>query len=181
VQNMIKAANNFLDRIDRAIEKCASYLMGLLMVAVLIQIVYRFLIVKLTGKSFPYTEEFSSIVLIWAAYLVVGIGLKDGSHASFDLVVNALPGWGRKIVYVFNRLLILTFAVVVVVKGWELIMMTKYFQTPTLQISVAFLYAAPTIGCLLIGIRALVQALGTWVSTNVSLASDESQIEKRGV
>jgi TRAP-type C4-dicarboxylate transport system permease small subunit len=178
--NLIKSARNSINFLDSWIEKFVSFLMVLLMVAVLVQIFYRFIIVKLTGFSFPYTDEFSRITLIWVSYLIIGIGLKEGSHTSLELFVNALPAFGRKIIYISNRLLILIFSAFICVQGWQLMTLTRDFSTPTLQISMAWMYGAPTFGCLLVGLEAILQILEKLISSDEKGSCDESQIEKRG-
>jgi TRAP-type C4-dicarboxylate transport system permease small subunit len=176
----IKMIKTWLDHVDHWIEKIVSFMMGLLIVTVFVQIVYRFFIVKFTGLSFPYTDEFARVILIWVCYLVIAIGLKEGSHASFDLLQKSLPAVSRKILMIVNQILIFIFAVVICIQGYKMMQLTGSFRTPTLQISVAWLYAAPTVGFLLVGLRSLVQIFATCALSTNRITSDELQTKKRG-
>lgn len=178
--------NKVVNGIENFIEKFCGGVMGLLMIAVLVQVIYRFIIVKLTGKSFPYTDEFSRLALIWVSYLILAVGLRKGDHVSFNLIVDRLPPLGQKIVFVFNRLLILGFGLTVVIYGLKLISMMKFMITPTLQISVGFQYAAPTIGCLMLSIRVIMQIIDViFFPENLKVEDDDfqtnAQLESRGV
>ncbi len=147
---MLRKIKNISDFIDSKIKHMIIFLMGILVLSILVQIFYRFLIVKHTGRSFPYVYEGARYLLIWITYLTIAINLKENSHPFLDLFINKLPPRGQKIMYIFHGVLIFIFSILIIVKGKGLIELTKNITTPTLEISIAWIYAAPVIGSMLI-------------------------------
>lgn len=85
---------NRLNKISNIICKILSILIvGIVIVnagSVFLQVVNRYIIVKISDFSFPWTEELARYSMIWLCYLALPIVYREGSMAQLDLVFDRL-------------------------------------------------------------------------------------------
>ena len=78
------------------------------------QVVTRYL----TTNPFPWTEEMSRLLLVWAVYLSVSIVVANREHIRIDFFVNKLPARFIRYESVFRDLLFLLFSLLTIYFGW---------------------------------------------------------------
>ena len=98
--NLYQKTKRFSQRLDSVIEKIVVAMMALLVLAIVFQVLYRFVIVQFVSFSFPFTEEFARYMLMWITYLSLGICFKEGMHACVTFLHSALPKKGKMVLYV---------------------------------------------------------------------------------
>jgi len=62
-------------------------MMGLMFLLVFLNVVLRYCF----GRSIATAEEVSTFLMIWTTYLGAGLALREGRHASIDLLQDLLP------------------------------------------------------------------------------------------
>ena len=58
--------------------------------SVLLQILNRHLIVRISDLSFPWTDELARYSMIWMCYLIIPVVYREGSMAQLDLIFDRL-------------------------------------------------------------------------------------------
>ncbi len=160
VRTLYVAMDRLSRRFTKVLEWIAALLIALCTAALLFQVLYRFVIVKFVSFSFPFTEEFARYALIWAAYLSIGICLKEGSHAVVNLIFDRLSGQNRLALYHVTRIIMLVFLYVAIRYGVQVAQNNIIFKSSTLRLPGIFLYSAPVVGCLWMLYETLTEWLG---------------------
>jgi TRAP-type C4-dicarboxylate transport system permease small subunit len=103
---------------QKIIKRVLEVLVVLLFTAIIFftaaQVVTRYL----TTNPFPWTEEMSRLLLVWAVYLSVSIVVANREHIRIDFFINKLPE--RFLCYesLFRDLLFLLFSLLTIYFGW---------------------------------------------------------------
>ena len=155
-----RTSKSIRDVLDWIIERLLVVFMIVLVFSVVLQVLYRFVIVKYVAFSLPFTEELARYLLVWITYLALGVCLKEGLHASFTVLSDTMAPRAGRILHFGIRALMLVFIGVVLQYGIPLALSSTQFTSPTLEVPLALMYAAPCVGLLLIGYQVLVECLG---------------------
>ena len=78
------------------------------------QVVTRYL----TTNPFPWTEEMSRLLLVWAVYLSVSIIVANREHIRIDFFMNKLPERFHSYDSLFRDALFILFSLLTVYFGW---------------------------------------------------------------
>ena len=160
MEKTYRALKTLADFTDRVVEKIMIFLMIAMFITVLAQIFHRYIIVQFIRFSFPYTDELARYLTVWIAYLGIAVGLKEGIHASFNLIFSKLSSKSQRLLYIIERILMLYFIIVIIIFGWIFLGRIYSNVSPAMQIPMVWAYSAPWIGSWLILFRLLVQLLG---------------------
>jgi TRAP-type C4-dicarboxylate transport system permease small subunit len=93
-----------------------------------------------------WAEEITRYVSIWVVFLGAGLGVRYGIHLSVDLLVGALPKPLQRVFYVVSYLLMMIFEGVLVYYGTKLAISNYAQQSASLQMPMAYPYAAIPVG-----------------------------------
>lgn len=148
------------EQVDKAIEKILVLSMAVMIITVLVQVFYRYIIVRFVQISLPFTEELARLIMIWITYLGLGLCQKDGMHASLDLIQTFF----KKNKYfthllIIIRVIVSVFLIIVIIISFKLMIIRAGFVTPTLGISYSVLFLAPLIGSLLLFFRLVLEII----------------------
>jgi TRAP-type C4-dicarboxylate transport system permease small subunit len=103
---------------QRIVKRLLEVLVVLLFAAIIFftaaQVVTRYF----TTNPFPWTEEMSRLLLVWASYLGVSIVLANRDHIRIDYFVNKLPERFLRYDRLFRDTLFLLFSFGVMYFGW---------------------------------------------------------------
>jgi TRAP-type C4-dicarboxylate transport system permease small subunit len=146
---------------DRIYTKTLEIMIGLLLAEMIVvgfaAVVARFLLSAYL--SLYWAEEVIRYSFIWSVFLVSPLVIRRGANLELDIFVQWLPRQGRRMVTLFNALVILTFLVVLVVQGARMVRVNVEQLSSALEISMAWIYlAVPTGGCLMLGEYAAILA-----------------------
>lgn len=84
---------------------------------VLVGIFYRYVV----GEAISWYDEFAGFTLVWLTMYGSVLGLAKGKHISFETLVEKLPRVWQRVMDAFGVLCILSFSLVMLVSGWQLV------------------------------------------------------------
>ncbi len=160
----MKAAYHAMNRLSSVVNAALVTLGGLLValcfLALLFQVLYRFIIIKFFAFSFPFTEEFARYALIWSCYLCIAACLREGSQAAVNFLYDRLEGPPRLVLYLATRAIIWFFLVVAIYYGLVVVEENLIYRSATLELPGVYIFTAPVVGCVLMGYESLTEMLG---------------------
>ena len=155
-----------LNKISNAICKVLSILIvGVVVMnagSVLLQVLNRYIIVKISNLSFPWTEELARYSMIWLCYLALPIVYREGSMAQLDLIFDRLGKKGKMALYILTRILCLVFIAVAVYFGIHIVQTRIMFKSSILRAPGYTLYSAPIFGCVLMAYEIITEMIGVF-------------------
>lgn len=155
-----------LNKISNAICKVLQILIVAVVIinagSVLLQVVNRYIIVKVSNLSFPWTEELSRYSMIWLCYLALPIVFREGSMAQLDLIFDRLGKKGRMVLYILTRILCLVFIGIAVYYGIYIVKTRMMFKSSILRAPGYTLYSAPIFGCALMAFEIITEMIGVF-------------------
>lgn len=158
-----------LDRISNIIQKVLEGIVVLLVIScaadLLLQVVYRFVLVHFVSWSCPWTTEYAQDALIWITYFMVGICYKEGSMASVNFIYDRMGESGKKVLYIVTRIIVVIFLVMGLKLGWDAIISMWNWTSTSLHIPGYLLYSAPFVGCILMSYEVLTEVIGVCAGT----------------
>ncbi len=133
--------------LDNAVEAVAGTLVAVIAVAVLLSVVYRYVLFR----ALTWADELPSFLFIWVVFLGAALGVKRGVHFEISAFVGGLPQNWRAALKKVALATETALALFLVIYGWELVELTRENRSPALDIPLAFVYAAvPLSGVLMI-------------------------------
>lgn len=157
---------NRLNKISNMICKILSILIvGIVIInagTVFLQVVNRYIIVKISDFSFPWTEELARYSMIWLCYLALPIVYREGSMAQLDLIFDRLGKKGKMTLYVITRILCLMVLAVAVYFGIYIVQTRMMFKSSILRAPGYALYSAPVFGCILVAYEVITEMIGVF-------------------
>lgn len=112
---------------------------GLVLMTALIaaQVFWRYVL----NDSIIWTEPGSVMIMGWFIFLGAAVGIREGYHLSFDVVLYFLPDHIKNVLYTVSDLAVSGFGVGMIWYGWQLAAKTAGNVLPSLGISGAFDFA----------------------------------------
>ena len=141
--------------------------------SVLLQVINRYIIVKISRMSFHWTEEMSRYSMIWLCYLTLPLVYREGSMAQLDLIYERLGKKGRLILYIVTRILCLAFLVLAMRYGFKVIKTRMVYKSPMMRIPGYWLYSAPIFGCALMTYEMITEIVGVFAGELVPYSAGE--------
>lgn len=121
-----------------AVARAALWLagVGLVLMTVLIaaQVFWRYVL----NDSIIWTEPASVMIMGWFIFLGAAVGIREGYHLSFDVLLYVLPERVKLFLYSLSDLVVASFGCGMVWYGWQLAARTAGNKMPSLGISGAF-------------------------------------------
>ena len=130
--------------------------------SVFLQVINRYIIVKITSLSFPWTDELSRFSMIWLCYVILPIVYREGAMAQLDLIFDRLGKKGKMTLYVLTRILCIAFIVIAVKYGFYIVKTRMIYKSPIMRAPGYMLYSAPIFGCVLTGYEIITEAIGVF-------------------
>ncbi|MFH1539194.1 MAG: TRAP transporter small permease, partial [bacterium] len=132
--------------ISKIVEAATCVLLTALVVIISYQVFSRFVL-----NTTPYwTEEISLVLVVWFGLLGAGLGVRDGAHLAVEFLVRLFPEGIQQSCRRLSYAMISCFAVVMVVSGGRLVLMTTGQTLPATNLPVAITYLAIPLGGLFI-------------------------------
>lgn len=111
---------------------------------------------------FAWMEEATLFMLAWLVFLGLGLTLEQGRHIAMTALYGRLPaGLQRILAFVINAVG-LVFCAYLTKVGYDFarFIVNSGQTSPTLDVSMVWLYAALPVGFLLLGVRCLLELVG---------------------
>jgi TRAP-type C4-dicarboxylate transport system permease small subunit len=121
---------------------------GLVLMTALIaaQVFWRYVL----NDSIVWTEPASVMIMGWFIFLGAAVGIREGYHLSFDVVLYFLPERAKMILFSISDLAVGAFGCGMIWFGWQLAEKTAGNKLPSLGISGAFDFAPLVAGGVLV-------------------------------
>ncbi|MDU4959174.1 MAG: TRAP transporter small permease [Sporomusaceae bacterium] len=103
------------------------------------------------NSGLTWAEEASRYLFIWLIFLGAIVAFKENAHLGVDTLVNRLSVKNRKRLYIFNNLLILATMLLVIHGSFNLTLVSLEQRSPSLNISLAYVYVSSLLAGLSIG------------------------------
>jgi TRAP-type C4-dicarboxylate transport system permease small subunit len=131
-------------------------LLALAIADMLAGVFLRYVMVEVTDfldldpVNFFWVEEVGELSLTWLTMIGAAIGIADRIHFTLHVLTHHLPLRTQRAIYVINHLLIAGFGVLAGWHGTKLAITNGTLTSPALQINLAWVYAAVSVGGALI-------------------------------
>jgi TRAP-type C4-dicarboxylate transport system permease small subunit len=166
MKEIVRKAYHFMNRISEIISKVVSAVSVLFVVGVIftvaLQIVNRYVIVKVSDYSATFTDELARFLLIWIVYTAIGMCLREGSMSQVDIIYSRLGKRGRIALYVFVRLVMLAVLYVTIRYGFWYAGKKKAYHSTMMNIPGQLLYLTVSIGGCLMLFEVITEMLGVF-------------------
>ncbi|WP_059102719.1 TRAP transporter small permease [Shouchella shacheensis] len=124
--------------LDKGINIIVITLLAVLVGVVILSVFNRYVM----GNPIQWSAELSRYIFIWMVFLSASIAYRENKHLQVDMLVDLFPHVLRRIIYIFGQLLILTFLCFVLYITPEIMEITFRQTSPTLSISMGWVYLA---------------------------------------
>jgi TRAP-type C4-dicarboxylate transport system permease small subunit len=144
-----------LDLLDRFVIKLEQVMIccavPVMLVMGVLQIVSRFVI----KAPIAWTEQLLTVLFVWTSYLGASVALANQSHFQVDVFVILLPQWAQKTLNVAADVVVISFCVFMIRKGWFLFERTANQGMAMLPFSIRWAYFCLPVTALGMGIHSL--------------------------
>lgn len=146
----------FWKQFDRALSGTIILIVAALAMAGALQVFSRYVL----GSAFSWTEELSRFLLIWLVVIAAAAEVHRGGHICVTMLTDKFSLASRRRLDQASFVLILVFAMVLAVFGYQLSMRTMAQSATTIPVSIGAVYLALPIGGVLMAINALRSLVG---------------------
>lgn len=162
--SILKTIYHGTNKLSDGIEKILKIILVALALGcafdLLLQVLYRFILVYYVDFSLTWTNEIAQDFIVWMTYLAIGICYKENSMAAVNLVYDKLKPRAKFVLYLFTRVIVFIFLYFGIKYSWASILSVSNYRSPSLHLPGWILYGAPFMGCVLIAFEAIVDLLG---------------------
>lgn len=181
MQNVLKKTYRVLHRgsdyICKAISAISFGFVVLCTLTVLLQVINRYVIVKLTDYSATFTDELARFLLMWISYTAVAMCFREGTMAQVDMIYSRCGKKGRIAMYVLTRIVMGIVLYVIIRYGFWFAGKKAAYHSAMLNIPGNILYATVPIGGCLLAYEWLTEMIGVFAGEIEPFAPQE----KRGL
>jgi TRAP-type C4-dicarboxylate transport system permease small subunit len=153
-----------LRSVDIALLLPKIVLTGLLVLAIVDMIAgvfLRYVVIEITNQldldpiNFFWVEEIGEYSLAWLTMIGAGIGVAERAHFTLHILTHRFPLAAQRVIHVVSQLLIAAFGCLAAWYGMKLAIVNSALTSPALELNLAWLYAAPAVGGVLIVVYSL--------------------------
>jgi|APTNR8051073442_1049403.scaffolds.fasta_scaffold118413_1 TRAP-type C4-dicarboxylate transport system permease small subunit len=149
----------------KQVQACQGFVLGLLMIAMTFGYAGNVLVREIAPSLAPHLawiDEISLFCLVWIVFLAAGLALESGRHISMRMLLSRFPPSAQRATKFAINLLGLLFSLYMVKVGAEITLFVARSgqASPTLGISVAWLYWVMPVGFILLAAQYIVELIG---------------------
>lgn len=130
--------------------KLALWIAGIGLVAMTLSIAMQVFWRYVLNNSLIWTEPASVMIMGWFIFLGAAVGIREGYHLSFDVVLYFVSDRVKAVLHTISDLAVAAFGFGMIWYGWELAAKTVNNMMPSLGISDAFNFAPLVAGGVLV-------------------------------
>lgn len=139
---MVNNLNAINEKIIKVCRNMAVVLTFLIVVSTTIQVFTRFVL----GAALVGTEEVARYSFVWASMLGAAICVSRSSHSAVSFIPDMLKGKVKDIHSIIVQILIMILAIIFIVQGYNMILVTLKQLSPTLKIPMWLVYLSIPLG-----------------------------------
>ena len=140
-----------LNGIDMMLRVACGGLCGVLVAILFYAVIMRYVL----HAPPAWSMELGRLLFLWMVILSAAVVTREQSHIQITLFVDKLPPWLRIVWSSILKLLMIGFCGILVRQGLLILPLVSEAATPTLGISMGWLYVSIPVGGLLMGVAAL--------------------------
>ena len=128
-----------IDRYYRFLQFMLTFLMGLLMIPVGLQIFARYIGII---PRYIWTEEMARFCFIWIILIGSMIAIRDGTHFTVELLPQPKSKKGEALTKIFADFIIFLVAMIFIVWGWPLVKFGLLQTSEMAELPMVYIYSA---------------------------------------
>ncbi|WP_368669718.1 TRAP transporter small permease [Agrobacterium sp. a22-2] len=132
------------------VSRIALYLAGLGLVLMTVFIGWQVFGRFVLNNSPSWTEPMAILLMSWFIFLGAAVGVREGYHMSFEVLLYVLPDGARRVLFYISDLAVLGFGAGMAFFGWQMAAKTWQSTIPGLGYSGGVAFLALITGGLLI-------------------------------
>ena len=146
VQNQLKTIAGLMGGLSTAALWLAS--LGLVMMTAFTaaQVFYRYLL----NSSIIWSEPVSIVLMAWFIFLGAAVGIREGNHLSFDVLLIFVPDKVKTLFYTLSDIVVICFGAGMIYYGGQLMNSGWNIKIPTLGLPRAIDYMPLVVGGVLV-------------------------------
>ena len=177
LKTIYRRGSKLSDMIEQVLKAILVFLAFGCAFDLLLQVLYRFVLVHFVSFSLTWTNEIAQDFIVWMTYLAVGICYKNNSMAAVTLVYDKLKPLPKFLLYLLTRGVVFIFLYFGIKYSWASILSVKNWTSPSLHLPGWILYGAPFLGCVLIAFEVVVDVLGVLCGELVPFVCRQPEVE----
>lgn len=144
---MQEKRSEYLKRAFRPLEFLLAINIIVVFVIIIMEVFSRYIF----HVSIAWVAEVSQTCLVWLTFIGAAVALLHGDHMVINILLNKFPSHSvvHKALSLIGDLLILSFIILGIIGGYQLVLRTWDMTTTTLQIPAGIMYLAFPLGCIL--------------------------------
>ena len=147
--------NNSLKAIANALTRALEIVMVLCMAVMLVMVFGNVVLRLFFNTGIDLSEEIPRYAFVWMTFLGAIVGMRRRAHLGVDMLVQALPVFGRKICWGISQAIMLVCCVYIVYGTWLQHDIIKGNSSPVAQISMLWVLGVSYVTGTAIGIICL--------------------------
>ena len=145
----------FVDRVLNLIEKILELICTIFVGAIVLVLFYAVVMRYGFHKPPAWSIEASRFMFLWMVMFGAALVTREKSHIEIDFIVKCIPLKIRFFWINLLRLVMLAFCGVLIYYGVKILPIVGQANTPTLEMSMGWLYASVPVGGFLMGVYIL--------------------------
>jgi len=162
----MRALDRLLHGVNAALEAVCHVLLATIVAVTSMQVFLRYALDAPTSWS----EELALLLLIWFGMIAIAIAVRRHGHIAITVLHDRLPPGAARAVSYLAELLVLVFAVMLVVRGFDLIRLAGVQTMPATGLGRAWLYYPVVFG----GVLMVANGLGNILFGRTEAAAPET-------
>ncbi len=145
------SADKVLNLVEKILEMICTVFVGAIVLVLFYAVVMRYVF----HMPPAWSIEASRFMFLWLVMFGAALVTRENSHIEIDFIVNWLPPKVRFLWVNLLRLVMLAFCGVLIYYGVKILPIVGQANTPTLEMSMGWLYASVPTGGFLMGVYIL--------------------------
>lgn len=127
---------------------------------VLLQVLNRYVLCKISDISIHFTDELSRYLMIWSAYCAIAMCLREGSMARVDILYMKLGKRATMALYLITVAMTFVFYFEVIKHGIAYAQVMRVFKTSMLKLPGNIVYSIPVFGAIMMSFESVIELIG---------------------
>lgn len=144
-----------MKKVVNAINLIIMYILFVLLIVLTIatftQVLFRFVL----QQPLAWTEELARYCLVWITFLGAAFAMGKKAHVGLEFFKAKLPKLGQDIIAILVLLLNITFFMIILVQGYELMNRSMSQLSPVLRLPMGVVYSVMPISAILLIINTI--------------------------
>ena len=166
---MMKILRRIVLAIDTGAETFALTSLLSMILIVALQVLTR----KVFNFVFFWSEEITLLLLVWFAFMGIGIGVREHLHMAMDLIEGFSPKWFIKFLDKFIEVSTFAFGMYLIYFGWEFVVIMNESTLAATKLPNSALYIVMPITGVMICAYSLLQLCGIDTTRHQYLMQEE--------